>query len=133
LVIAGYLFVDNCNGISSGLLNGHASSSVPLINQNIQMKYLSMLHAFYGQGIRAMVSRVRREVEEVLRDISDFRDLQENYSNLKLKGKFDEVITNCLFVMKYLFVLSLMVTLIHDVCVFFCFGKNRYEHGWHLF
>lgn len=93
LVIAGYLYVDSCNSPSS-LLNGHASSSssLPSINQSIQMKYLSLLHAFYDHGIKAMVARVRKEIEEVLRDI----DLTESYSNRKLKTKFDEVTTNCL-------------------------------------
>lgn len=100
LVIAGYLYVDSCTSSSTSLLNGSAfgsasSSSLPAINQSIQMKYLSLLHAFYDEGIKEIVATVRTAVTETLNDSDKPINLTDKFSNKRLKSLFDEVSINC--------------------------------------
>lgn len=102
LVIAGYLYVDSSTSSStSSLLNGSAfgsassSSSLPAINQSIQMKYLSLLHAFYDEGIKEIVATVRTAVTETLNDSDKPINLTDKFSNKRLKSLFDEVSIDC--------------------------------------
>ena len=58
LVIAGYIYADSCQESSSS------------INHNIQLKYVSLLNAFYDEGIREILQPVKQAVGVALKNQS---------------------------------------------------------------
>ncbi|RWS27376.1 peroxisomal biogenesis factor 3-like protein [Leptotrombidium deliense] len=75
-VISGYMYVDSCR-------NGSNS----LINQSIQMKYMSLLTMFYQQGIKAIVAPVEEAVRVAVNDIS----LKEKINISKINSLFEKI------------------------------------------
>jgi len=85
LVIAGYLYVDSVSNSSAT----PPSTAGPSMNQSIQLKYLSLLHAFYDEGIKEIVAPVREAVMQTL-DQAGLK-LNDRLSYRDLKNVFDEV------------------------------------------
>lgn len=75
LVIAGYIYADSC----------HESSSS--INHNIQLKYVSLLNAFYEDGIREILQPVREAVRVALKNQS----LKKALTTADIQDIFDQV------------------------------------------
>ncbi|KAI1278464.1 Peroxisomal biogenesis factor 3 [Halotydeus destructor] len=61
-VIAGYIYIDSLQTSSNG------TSSV--VNQSIQMKYLSLLNAFYQKGIQEIIEPVQEAVDNAVGNLS---------------------------------------------------------------
>ncbi|RWS00324.1 perixosomal biogenesis factor-like protein [Dinothrombium tinctorium] len=75
-VISGYMYVDSCR---------QASNSV--INQSIQMKYMSLLTSFYQDGIPAIVQPVEEAVKHAIGDLS----LKEKINISKMNKIFEKI------------------------------------------
>jgi len=96
LVIAGYIYVDSCHRESAGIAptlatpptSSNGSSGISC-NQNIQLKYLSLLNAFYDEGLKQLVTPVREVVTAALSDIS----LKDKLTTTDLKSIFDKIRT----------------------------------------
>lgn len=73
-VIAGYIYVDSC-------------ATTQTINQTIQMKYLSLLNAFYQNGVSEIIKPVQEAVEHAVQHVS----LKEKLSINDLKVIFEKV------------------------------------------
>lgn len=78
LVIAGYIYADSCRQESSCS-----------INHNIQLKYVSLLNAFYDDGIRQILLPVKEAVRLALKNQS----LKKPLMTADLQDIFDQVTT----------------------------------------